>query len=87
MDSKTEAGHPRHQPRVEDDALVRGAGHFIADRHEPNLAYAAFVRSPVPTRGHFGGSETTTSVSPVPDVARSSAERTSAHARPPSYQS
>src|SRR5215469_3863157 len=46
MDSKTAASHPRHQPRVEDDALVRGAGHFVADRREPNLAYAAFVRSP-----------------------------------------
>jgi carbon-monoxide dehydrogenase large subunit len=46
MDSKTTAGHAQHHPRVEDDALVRGAGHFVADRHEPKQAYAFFVRSP-----------------------------------------
>jgi len=45
MDSKTEAINARRRPRVEDDALVRGAGHFLADRHEPDQAYAAFVRS------------------------------------------
>ena len=26
------ASRPHYHPRVEDDALVRGAGHFIADR-------------------------------------------------------
>ena len=36
----------RHEPRVEDDALVRGAGHFMDDPRLPNQAYAAFVRSP-----------------------------------------
>jgi len=36
----------RHAPRVEDDALVRGAGHFADDPRLPNQAYAAFVRSP-----------------------------------------
>ncbi len=36
----------RKQPRVEDDALVRGAGHFVDDPRLPNQAYAAFVRSP-----------------------------------------
>jgi carbon-monoxide dehydrogenase large subunit len=46
MDSKTAASHPHHHPRVEDDALVRGAGHFVADRHEQNQAYGWFVRSP-----------------------------------------
>jgi carbon-monoxide dehydrogenase large subunit len=46
MDSKTAAGRAPHHPRVEDDALVRGAGHFIADRSEPNQALGFFVRSP-----------------------------------------
>src|SRR5260370_436340 len=46
MDSKTAAGRAPHHPRVEDDALVRGAGHFIADRNEPNQALGWFVRSP-----------------------------------------
>ena len=32
--------------RVEDDALVRGKGHFADDPRLPNQAYAAFVRSP-----------------------------------------
>jgi aerobic carbon-monoxide dehydrogenase large subunit len=36
----------KHEPRVEDDALVRGAGHFVDDPRLPNQAYAAFVRSP-----------------------------------------
>ena len=36
----------KNQPRVEDDALVRGAGHFTDDPRLPNQAYAAFVRSP-----------------------------------------
>jgi carbon-monoxide dehydrogenase large subunit len=46
MDSKTAESRAHHQPRVEDDALVRGAGHFIADRSEPNQALGCFVRSP-----------------------------------------
>ncbi len=36
----------KNQPRVEDDALVRGTGHFSDDPRLPNQAYAAFVRSP-----------------------------------------
>ncbi len=36
----------RHDPRVEDDALVRGQGRFMDDPRLPNQAYAAFVRSP-----------------------------------------
>ncbi|MCC6889334.1 MAG: xanthine dehydrogenase family protein molybdopterin-binding subunit [Hyphomicrobiales bacterium] len=35
-----------YRPRVEDDALVRGRGRFIADVPEPGQAAAAFVRSP-----------------------------------------
>jgi aerobic carbon-monoxide dehydrogenase large subunit len=46
MDSKTTQSHTPHRPRVEDDVLVRGAGHFIADRPEPRQAHAYFVRSP-----------------------------------------
>jgi carbon-monoxide dehydrogenase large subunit len=45
MDSKT-AVAGAHLPRVEDDALLRGAGHFIADRPASNQAIAYFVRSP-----------------------------------------
>ena len=44
MDSKT-ADHHIHRPRVEDDALVRGMGRFVADAAEPGEAAAAFVRS------------------------------------------
>jgi carbon-monoxide dehydrogenase large subunit len=36
----------KHAPRVEDNALVRGAGSFMDDPRLPNTAYAAFVRSP-----------------------------------------
>ena len=36
----------KHTPRVEDDALVRGAGRFMDDPRLPNTAYASFVRSP-----------------------------------------
>jgi len=36
----------RHEPRVEDDALVRGTGHFMDDPQLENLAHAVFVRSP-----------------------------------------
>jgi aerobic carbon-monoxide dehydrogenase large subunit len=36
----------KYQPRVEDDALVRGSGRFMDDPRLPNQAYAAFVRSP-----------------------------------------
>ena len=32
--------------RVEDDALVRGKGHFMDDPRLPNQAYGTFVRSP-----------------------------------------
>jgi carbon-monoxide dehydrogenase large subunit len=36
----------QHQGRVEDDALVRGLGRYIADAPLPNQAFAYFVRSP-----------------------------------------
>jgi carbon-monoxide dehydrogenase large subunit len=49
MDAKTDSttGHDvaRH-PRVEDNVLVRGLGHYSADVPVPNQAYAYFVRSP-----------------------------------------
>jgi carbon-monoxide dehydrogenase large subunit len=45
MDAKTTVTRA-HRPRVEDDALVRGAGRFTADRAEANQAIAYFVRSP-----------------------------------------
>src|SRR5215213_859542 len=45
MDSKTAESQAPRRPRVEDDYLVRGAGRFVDDAHEPHQAYAAFVRS------------------------------------------
>jgi carbon-monoxide dehydrogenase large subunit len=40
-------GHEHHfEPRVEDDALIRGRGRFIEDAPQPNQGYAVFVRSP-----------------------------------------
>ncbi len=39
--------HVHHfEPRVEDDALLRGRGRFVEDAPQPNQAYAVFVRSP-----------------------------------------
>jgi carbon-monoxide dehydrogenase large subunit len=39
--------HDHHfEPRVEDDALIRGLGRFVDDAPQPNQAYAAFMRSP-----------------------------------------
>ena len=37
---------PKTDPRLEDDALVRGTGKFVNDPKLPNQAYAAFTRSP-----------------------------------------
>jgi aerobic carbon-monoxide dehydrogenase large subunit len=45
MDAKTH-GHAAHEPRVEDNILVRGHGRFAADVQFPGQAYAYFVRSP-----------------------------------------
>jgi carbon-monoxide dehydrogenase large subunit len=41
----SEHDHP-FEPRVEDDALVRGLGRFVEDAPQPGQAYAVFVRSP-----------------------------------------
>ncbi len=38
--------HHAFEPRVEDDQLVRGGGHFVEDAAQPGQAFAAFVRSP-----------------------------------------
>jgi aerobic carbon-monoxide dehydrogenase large subunit len=46
MDSKTAASRAHHQPRLEDDALVRGLGRYAADAPLTGQAYAYFVRSP-----------------------------------------
>ena len=45
MDAKTD-GRAAHEPRVEDDVLVRGRGRYAADVPLPHQAYAYFVRSP-----------------------------------------
>ena len=42
----TSSTSTKHTPRIEDDALVRGTGHFMDDPRLPDTAYAAFVRSP-----------------------------------------
>jgi len=42
----TSPARTRDEPRVEDDALLRGHGRFADDPQLPNQAYAAFVRSP-----------------------------------------
>ncbi len=46
MDTKTVASPALHQPRLEDDPLVRGRGRFAADVPMSGQAYAYFVRSP-----------------------------------------
>jgi aerobic carbon-monoxide dehydrogenase large subunit len=46
MDSKTVESRAHHQPRLEDDALVRGLGRYAADAPLTGQAYAYFVRSP-----------------------------------------
>ena len=42
----TLATRSKNEPRVEDDALVRGNGRFMDDPRLPGQAYAAFLRSP-----------------------------------------
>jgi carbon-monoxide dehydrogenase large subunit len=41
-----QSGDHHFEPRVEDDALVRGLGRFVDDAPQPNQAYATFVRTP-----------------------------------------
>ncbi len=45
MDAKTQY-RATNEPRVEDNALVRGRGRYMADAPLPTQAYACFVRSP-----------------------------------------
>jgi len=45
-DTKTGGRHAEHHPRVEDEALIRGLGRYLADAPAPNQAFAYFVRSP-----------------------------------------
>jgi carbon-monoxide dehydrogenase large subunit len=42
----TPSARTKNEPRVEDDALIRGAGRFSDDPRLPGQAHAAFVRSP-----------------------------------------
>ena len=42
----TSAARSNHDLRIEDNALVRGAGQFMDDPRLENLAHAVFVRSP-----------------------------------------
>jgi carbon-monoxide dehydrogenase large subunit len=46
MDSKTVESRASHQPRLEDDPLVRGLGRYAADTPMTGQAQAYFVRSP-----------------------------------------
>jgi len=44
--NETNAHDHHFEPRVEDDALVRGLGRFVEDAPQPNQAHGVFVRSP-----------------------------------------
>jgi carbon-monoxide dehydrogenase large subunit len=46
MDSQTVERRAQHQPRLEDDPLVRGLGRYAADAPMAGQAQAYFVRSP-----------------------------------------
>jgi carbon-monoxide dehydrogenase large subunit len=46
MDSKTVEQRAHYQPRLEDDALVRGLGHYAADVPMTDQVHAFFMRSP-----------------------------------------
>ncbi len=46
MSLDTSPPSAKHHPRVEDDALIRGAGRFADDVHLPGEAHAYFLRSP-----------------------------------------
>ena len=46
MDANTVESRAHHEPRLEDDALVRGLGRYAADAPLTGQVYAYFVRSP-----------------------------------------
>src|SRR4029079_15511617 len=46
MDAKPAESLAQHQPRLEDDPLVRGLGRYAADAPLTGQTYAYFVRSP-----------------------------------------
>jgi carbon-monoxide dehydrogenase large subunit len=46
MDTKATAYKGKREIRLEDDALVRGAGRFVDDARFPGQTFAAFLRSP-----------------------------------------
>src|SRR5262245_55432854 len=46
MDSKTVERRVQHQPRLEDDPLLRGLGRYMADAPVAGQLQAYFVRSP-----------------------------------------
>jgi carbon-monoxide dehydrogenase large subunit len=46
MESRPTAQQGKREVRIEDDALVRGAGRFVDDARFPKQAFAAFLRSP-----------------------------------------
>src|SRR3954453_2287338 len=46
IDAKTVDRRAQHQPRLEDDPLVRGLGRYAADAPLTGQTYAYFVRSP-----------------------------------------
>jgi carbon-monoxide dehydrogenase large subunit len=46
VDQQTDLHDHHFEPRVEDDALVRGLGRFVEDTPQPNQAFGIFVRSP-----------------------------------------
>lgn len=46
MDTKTSARHGQREVRIEDDALVRGAGRFVDDARFDKQVFAVFLRSP-----------------------------------------
>jgi carbon-monoxide dehydrogenase large subunit len=46
VDQHTDQHDHHFEPRVEDDALVRGLGRFVEDAPQPNQTHGVFVRSP-----------------------------------------
>ena len=46
MDQSADEHDHHFEPRVEDDALLRGRGRFVEDAPQPNQTHGVFVRSP-----------------------------------------